>query len=180
MTASASDTLESMNAYVSDIVGKAVTGTFDTMFGREIAHTDTAADMAAHAGAAQPPAGEISSHVSLTQGAALNVDFSFHFDAEFLHRIAEETYPEQARKIPMQMICEDMACAIANVVGSRVKAFLNGRGYDLSMDIPAVGLLDAARDASREERSALAFRCVPDGQDNALRVNIHLQEKRAG
>ena len=180
MTASASDTLESMTAYVSDSVGKAVTGPFDTMFGREIAHTDTAADMAAHAGAAQPPAGEISSHVSLTQGAALNVDFSFHFDAEFLHRIAEETYPEQARKIPMQMICEDMACAIANVVGSRVKAFLNGRGYDLSMDIPAVGLLDAARDASREERSALAFRCLPDGQDNALRVNIHLQEKRAG
>lgn len=180
MTASASDTLESMNAYVSDIVGKAVTGTFDTMFGREIGHTDAVADMAADAGAPQPPAGEISSHVSLTQGAALNVDFSFHFDAEFLHRIAEETYPEQARKIPMQMICEDMACAIANVVGSRVKAFLNGRGYDLSMDIPAVGLLDAARDASREERSSLAFRCLPDGQDNALRVNIHLQEKRAG
>ena len=47
-------------------------------------------------------------------------------------------------------------------------------------DIPAVGLVDAGRDASREERSALAFRCVPDGQDNALRVNIHLQEKRAG
>jgi hypothetical protein len=172
MTAPAADTLETMNAYVSDIVGKAVTGTFDTMFGREIAHAGDAGP--------QPAAGEISSHVSLTQGAALNVDFSFHFDAGLLHRIAEETYPEQARKMPMQMICEDMACAIANVVGSRVKAFLNGRGYDLSMDIPAVGLLDAARDAAREERSSLAFRCLQDGQDNALRVNIHLQEKRAG
>jgi hypothetical protein len=161
-----------MNAYVSDIVGKAVTGTFDTMFGREMAHAGAASSV--------PAEGGISSHVSLTQGAALNVDFSFHFDAGLLHKIAEETYPEQARKIPMQMICEDMACAIANVVGSRVKAFLNGRGYDLSMDIPAIGALEAARDASREERSSLAFRCLPDGQDNALCVNIHLQEKRAG
>ncbi len=172
MTKPAADTLESMNTYVSDIVGKAVTGTFDTMFGREMAH--------AGATPATPAEGGITSHVSLTQGAALNVGFSFHFDAGLLHRIAEETYPEQARKIPMQMICEDMACAIANVVGSRVKAFLNGRGYDLSMDIPAVGALDAARDAAREERSSLAFRCLPDGQDNAVRVSIHLQEKRAG
>ena len=171
MTSPASDTLESMNTYVSDIVGKAVTGTFDTMFGREVAHTGDAGSA--------PKAGEISSHVSLTQGAALNVDFSFHFDAELLHRIAEETYPEQARKIPMQMICEDMACAIANVVGSRVKAFLNGRGYDLSMDIPAVGEIDAARDAARQQHSSLSFRCVPEGQDNAVRVKIHLQEKRA-
>ncbi len=171
MTTPASDTLESMNTYVSDIVGKAVTGTFDTMFGREVAHTgDTGA---------APKAGEISSHVSLTQGAALNVDFSFHFDAALLHKIAEETYPEQARKIPMQMICEDMACAIANVVGSRVKAFLNGRGYDLSMDIPAVGEIDGGRDAARQQHSSLSFRCVPEGQDNAVRVNIHLQEKRA-
>jgi hypothetical protein len=171
MTTPAADTLESMNTYVSDIVGKAVTGTFDTMFGREVAHTGATAHV--------PQAGEISSHVSLTQGAALNVDFSFHFDAGLLHRIAEETYPEQARKIPMQMICEDMACAIANVVGSRVKAFLNGRGYDLSMDIPAVGEIDAARDAAKQEHSSLSFRCVPEGQDNAVRVNIHLQEKRA-
>lgn len=171
MTTPASDTLESMNTYVSDIVGKAVTGTFDTMFGREVAHTGEVT--------APAKAGEISSHVSLTQGAALNVDFSFHFDAGLLHKIAEETYPEQARKIPMQMICEDMACAIANVVGSRVKAFLNGRGYDLSMDIPAVGEIDATRDAARQQHSSLSFRCVPDGQDNAVRVNIHLQEKRA-
>jgi hypothetical protein len=171
MTTPASDTLESMNTYVSDIVGKAVTGTFDTMFGREVAHTHAAVDV--------PQAGRISSHVSLTQGAALNVDFSFHFDAGLLHRIAEETYPEQARKIPMQMICEDMACAIANVVGSRVKSFLNGRGYDLSMDIPAVGEIDAARGAAKQQHSSLSFRCVPEGQDNAVRVNIHLQEKRA-
>lgn len=171
MTTPASDTLESMNSYVSDIVGKAVTGTFDTMFGREVAHTGAAASAA--------KAGEISSHVSLTQGAALNVDFSFHFDAALLHKIAEETYPEQARKMPMQMICEDMACAIANVVGSRVKAFLNGRGYDLSMDIPAIGAIDAARDAARQEHSSLGFRCGAEGQDSAVRVNIHLQEKRA-
>lgn len=171
MTAPASDTLESMNTYVSDIVGKAVTGTFDTMFGREVAHTGGAGT--------EPKAGEISSHVSLTQGVALNVDFSFHFDAGLLHKIAEETYPEQARKMPMQMICEDMACAIANVVGSRVKAFLNGRGYDLSMDIPAIGLIDAPRDAQRRQESSLNFSCGDDGQDNAVRVDIHLQEKRA-
>lgn len=171
MTTPASDTLESMNAYVSDIVGKAVTGTFDTMFGREVAHTGAAGAPTAE--------GQISSHVSLTQGAALNVDFSFHFDAALLHRIAEETYPEQARKIPMQMICEDMACAIANVVGSRVKAFLNGRGYDLSMDIPAVGEIEAQQGGAKQQHSSLGFRCMAEGQDNAVRVNIHLQEKRA-
>lgn len=171
MTTAASDTLESMNAYVSDIVGKAVTSTFDTMFGREVAHTGAQKRV--------PQPGEISSHVSLTQGAALNVDFSFHFDAALLHKIAEETYPEQARKMPMQMICEDMACAIANVVGSRVKAFLNGRGYDLSMDIPAIGLIDAPREAERRQESSLNFRCGADGQDNAVRVDIQLQGKRA-
>ncbi|HYD17913.1 MAG TPA: hypothetical protein VEF76_05505 [Patescibacteria group bacterium] len=168
------DNLKSMNSYVSDIVGKAVMGTFDTMFGRSVTSARTGA------GIKPPQDGEICSHVSLTQGAQLNVEFSFHFDETLLHRIAEETYPQQARNMPLQMICEDMACAIANVVGSRVKAFLNGRGYDLSMDIPGVGGLDGQAEAGRSEQSHLSFRCAPDGQDNAVFVNIHLQEKRAG
>jgi hypothetical protein len=167
------DNIQSMKVYVSDIVGKAMTGTFDTMFGREITTTG--------AGEGLGSAGndDISSHVSLTQGAALNVDFSFHFDQKLLTAIAEETYPDQARNIPMKMICEDMACAIANVVGSRVKAFLNGRGYDLSMDIPAIGAVNDSVAAEGGQLSHLSFQYSPAGKDAAITVNIHLQEKRA-
>ncbi len=168
------DTIKNMKTYVSDIVGKAMTGTFDTMFGREI----TSSGAGEGAGAAGND--DISSHVSLTQGAALNVDFSFHFDQQLLTAIAEETYPDQARKIPMKMICEDMACAIANVVGSRVKAFLNGRGYDLSMDIPAVGAVNDSAAGEGRELTHLSFHYTPAGTAAAIVVNIHLQEKRAG
>lgn len=166
------ESIKNMKEHVSDIVGKTVTGTFDTMFGREITNSTS--------GEGAPPArngGDICSHVRLTQGAALNVGFSFHFDESLLAAIAEETYPEQARKIPMKMICEDMACAIANVVGSRVKAFLNGHGYDLSMNIPAAG----ADSNAAGELSYLSFTySASPEQDAAVLVNIHLQEKRAG
>lgn len=169
------ESIKDMKEYVSDIVGKAVTGTFDTMFGREIA--------SGASGDGAPPAENgmnISSHVRLTQGAALNVGFSFHFDEGLLAAIAEETYPEQARKIPMKMICEDMACAIANVVGSRVKAFLNGHGYDLSMNIPAPGA-DNDTGEGADESSYLSFTNASQPQQAAaVLVNIHLQEKRAG
>lgn len=167
------DSIKNMQSYVSDIVGKAMTGTFDTMFGREIS------PVSAGEGLGSAGNDDISSHVSLTQGAALNVDFSFHFDQKLLTAIAEETYPDQARKIPMKMICEDMACAIANVVGSRVKAFLNGRGYDLSMDIPAIGAVNDSAPAEGRELSHLSFLYTPAGKDAAIIVNIHLQEKRA-
>lgn len=168
------DNIKSMQSYVSDIVGKAMTGTFDTMFGREISQAG------AGEGLGQAGNDDISSHVSLTQGAALNVDFSFHFDQKLLSAIAEETYPDQARKIPMQMICEDMACAIANVVGSRVKAFLNGRGYDLSMDIPAIGAVNDSQPGEGKELSHLSFQYGQAGKPAAIIVNIHLQEKRTG
>lgn len=169
------DSIRNMKAYVSDIVGKTMTGTFDTMFGREITATD-AGEGAAHGGGM-----DICSQVSLTQGVSLNVDFSFHFDEKLLSEIAEETYPEQARKIPMKMICEDMACAIANVVGSRVKAFLNGQGYDLSMNIPSAGAVNDSAPAEPREFAHLSFRsgAAPGGRDMDILVNIHLQEKRA-
>lgn len=169
------DNIKNMKSYVSDIVGKAMTGTFDTMFGREITSTG------AGEGVVKACNDDISSHVSLTQGAALNVDFSFHFDSTLLTAIAEETYPDQARNIPMQLICEDMACAIANVVGSRVKAFLNGRGYDLSMDIPAVGSMGEGGSAREgREQTHLTFQYGGTEKNAAIVVNIHLQEKRAG
>lgn len=167
------DNIKNMQTYVSDIVGKAMTGTFDTMFGREISQAGSGEGLGAAGN------DDISSHVSLTQGAALNVDFSFHFDHKLLTAIAEETYPDQARNIPMQMICEDMACAIANVVGSRVKAFLNGRGYDLSMDIPAIGANDSTPGEGRE-LSHLSFQYGQAGKPAAIIVNIQLQEKRGG
>lgn len=168
------DSIKNMKTYVSDIVGKAMTGTFDTMFGRELT-TAGRGD-----GAATASNDDISSHVSLSQGAALNVDFIFHFDPKLLAAIAEETYPDQAKTIPMQLICEDMACAIANVVGSRVKAFLNGRGYDLAMDIPAIGAVnDTAGEAG--DSTHLTFQYPSPGRDTAaITVNIHLLEKRAG
>lgn len=168
------ESIKNMKGHVSDLVDKTVTGTFDTMFGREVM-SNASGEGASAAGNGMG----IASHVRLTQGAALNVGFSFHFDEGLLAAIAEETYPEQARKIPMKLICEDMACAIANVVGSRVKAFLNGHGYDLSMNIPAPG---ADNDAgAAEEQSYLSFIYgAQSGQDAAVLVNIHLQEKRAG
>lgn len=173
------ESIRNMKGYVSDIVGKTVTGTFDTMFGREV--TSSASGEGAPPGQNDPGqnGAGISSHVRLTQGATLNVGFSFHFDESLLAAIAEETYPEQARKIPMKLICEDMACAIANVVGSRVKAFLNGHGYDLSMNIPSPG---ADNDAGEDdERSYLSFTySAKPEQDAAVLVNIHLQERRAG
>lgn len=166
------DNIRDMKSFVSDIVGRTMTDTFDTMFGRDISGWKSGDGLAG--GDNQ----DICSRVTLAQGA-VQVEFRFQFAQDLLLAIANESYSVDTLKLPIDAVCEDMACAVANVVGSRVKAFLNGRGYDFEMDIPIVTGVQG--DASNEDGSAhLNFRCrTPDGGNAGILVNIRMQEQAA-
>lgn len=72
----------------------------------------------------------------LEEGAAAGADFCFSFDQDLLEKAASGFYPGDQLQNPQ--IFEDIACAISNIVGSRIKTWLNDNGYDLSMGLPFV------------------------------------------
>jgi CheY-specific phosphatase CheX len=166
------ENIRDMKSFVSDIVGRTMADTFDTMFSRDITGWKSADGLMS--GDSQ----DICSRVTLAQGGML-VEFRFQFAQDLLLTIAKESYSVEALKLPIDAICEDMACAVANVVGSRVKAFLNGRGFDFEMDIPVVA--KTQNEPSNDEGTAhLNFRChTPQGDDGAIVVNIRMQEQAA-
>lgn len=164
------DSIRTMKTDVSDVVTRSVTNTFGVMFRREVAPGG------AGEGFAEGSGQDICSRVSLWQDGALNMDFCFVFDRELLSSIVTDAYPGEApdMKVPL---CEDIACAIANIVVSSVKTFLNGRGFDMNMNIPTAGVVAV----NGGQLAHLKFRCdaCNEGGDSIL-VNMQMQDRRKG
>jgi hypothetical protein len=59
----------------------------------------------------------------------------FNFDKSLLARLVEDAYSSDGEADTMAAY-NDAACEIANIVCCKVKALLNGNGYNLDMDIP--------------------------------------------
>ena len=56
------------------------------------------------------------------------------FDADMLRQLLSDTY--SAAMLEERAVFIDAASEIANIVGCNVKAFLNGLGYNLQMEVP--------------------------------------------
>ncbi|MEZ0224505.1 MAG: hypothetical protein ACAH83_08130 [Alphaproteobacteria bacterium] len=159
------DSIRTMKTDVSDVVARSVTNTFGVMFRRDVAPDD------AGEGFAEGTGQDICSHVSLWQDGTLNMDFCFLFDRELLSGIVTDAYPGETpdKRMPL---CEDIACAVANIVVSNVKTFLNGRGFDMNMNIPTAGLVAD----NGGQLAHLKFRCETGA--GGILVNMQMQDRR--
>lgn len=104
----------------------------------------------------------------------LQADFYFSFDRSLLLLTAAAFYEKERGKQPA--IQEDIACAVANIVGGKVKTFLNQQGYEFDMGIPFVvkGSTDGGDDTIH-----VHFSYDKTG-DNGLVVNYVMEEKMTG
>jgi hypothetical protein len=173
------DSIKNMKSDVSDVVAQAVTITFDTMFRMGVARGGDDAKAGAETRRG------ICSCVTLTQGGTLDVDVRFRFDPKLLSGIAQENYPDES--LDESALREDLACAIANIVGSRVKTFLNGKGFDLTMNLPFIRANNDDQPQPNAEIAAetsqLSFQIgAPDGgakgEGIGMLVDIEMRQPR--
>lgn len=116
---------------ISKVVSESVVETFNTMFGQSV----TAEDLGKQFGADK----SVYSAIKLQQGEVV-LEFCFRFDIQLLLKAASLIFTkEYLEKNPVH---EDIACEIANIVCSKVKAFLNDSGYDTEMGFPFIPLPD--------------------------------------
>lgn len=121
--------LDAARAKISAVVEETVVETFTTMFGQDVT-ADGVRKMNVASGHKS-----VYSAVKLHQGD-VHVEFCFHFDFDLLFRVAALLFtPEDLEKSPVH---EDVACEIANIVCSKVKAFLNEEGFGTEMGFPYV------------------------------------------
>ncbi|MCC7037823.1 MAG: hypothetical protein IT560_11035 [Alphaproteobacteria bacterium] len=122
--------MSGMKTDISGVVQSTVVETFNGMLGQNVVSADE------RGGAAAGDDGRIYACLLLDQARGASANFCFTFDGKLLARTAARFYPpEQAREKTVQ---EDIACAIANIVGSKVKSCLNKYGHDFEMTVPFV------------------------------------------
>lgn len=158
---------------ISSVVQSTVVETFNGMLGQKVV---SAADWGAHAADGDT---RIYACLLLDQTRGASANFRFTFDGQLLARTAAKFYPpEVAREKNVQ---EDIACAIANIVGSKVKSCLNKYGHDFQMAVPFVAGPEALSFGGGEAIH-LHFRC--DDQASAdgdgLVVDFGMDERPAG
>ncbi len=119
-----------MRTDISGIVQSTVVETFNGMLGQNV----VAAGMACAAPGGK--ANRIYACLLLDQTRGASANFCFTFDDKLLARTAAAFYPPQ--KAQEKSVHEDIACAVANIVGSKVKSCLNKYGHNFEMAVPFV------------------------------------------
>jgi hypothetical protein len=103
-----------------------------------------------------------------------SADFFFSFDRALLLMTAEAFYPKDLSS--QNAVQEDIACAVANIVGGRVKTFLIRQGYEFEMGIPFV--VQKGKGGGSDDIIHVHFSYNQTG-DNGLVVNYMVSEKKA-
>ncbi|MDE1152449.1 MAG: hypothetical protein PW788_07925 [Micavibrio sp.] len=115
---------------ISELVSATVVETFTNMFGQSVT-----ADALARKMQQSPESKSVYSSVKLHHGKT-HVEFCFRFDFDLLLQAAALIF--SADYLANNPVHEDLACEIANIVCSKVKAYLNDRGYDTEMGFPYI------------------------------------------
>jgi hypothetical protein len=157
--------LRNMKTDVSDVVARSVTNTFGVMFRRDVAPEGFGE------GFVPPSNGEICSSVRLWQDGKLDLDFYFVFNSDLLTAIVKESYPAETQD--NVALAQDIACAVANIVVSNVKTYLNGRGFEMTMELPEAG--KPQENGAAGQAAHLKFRCNSD--DDGILVNMSMQDR---
>jgi len=160
---------------VSGIVEHSVIDTFNEMLGQSVL-TSGRQEFAV-------PGPEEKVHTFLRLEDANNrepANFCFSFDQDLLERTAAAFYP--AAMLGNQAVYDDIACAVANIVGSKVKSCLNRQGYAFSMGLPAV---ERPGDAEAFDRKNVVHVHFSFNRENGMAsgdgvvVNVMLGERPA-
>lgn len=164
-----------MQGEISGVVEDTVVETFNGMFGQKV--VTAAVQRVAEPG----PEHKVYACLLLDQEKDVSANFCFSFDDHLLLMTAANFYPGEEAANPS--VREDIACAVANIVGSRVKTFLNRRGYNFEMTIPFVAEPGAQPELRRDGTVHVHF-SYDDSQgrssDDGVVVNFMLEGHKAG
>ena len=164
-----------MQGEISGVVEETVVETFNGMLGQKV--VTAAVQRPAKPG----PTHKVYACLLLDQQKDISANFCFTFDDQLLSMTASNFYPgDEAVKASVR---EDIACAVANIVGSKVKTYLNKQGYDFEMTIPFVAEPSATPDLRRDGTIHVHF-SYDDSQgrssDDGVVVNFMLEGHKAG
>lgn len=160
-----------MKADIAGVVESTVVETFNGMLGQNVVSA------AARLGEAAGPDSRVYACLLLDQSYGASANFCFTFDDKLLARTAAAFYPpDQAGD---KRVHEDIACAVANIVGSRVKTCLNKYGHSFEMAVPFVAACGAVAGLAREGAVHLHF-SWDDSRSAGLVVDFGMDERRAG
>lgn len=161
------DKMAAHRSQISSVVVSSVIDTFNLMLRQNVS--------AMAARSPRPPGPDMAVYacVRLSQ-EDLSANFYFSFDRNLLVLTAAAFYEKERGRQPG--VQEDIACAVANIVGGKVKTFLNREGYDFDMGVPFVA---KPGDPGAEDTIHVHFSYDRTG-DNGLVVNYVMEEKKAG
>lgn len=166
--------LDAARAKITAVVEDSVVETFTTMFGQDVTAEGVRKMNVAHGRKS------VYSAVKLHQGD-VHVEFCFHFDFDLLFRVAALLFSaEDLEKTPVH---EDVACEIANIVCSKVKAFLNDGGFDTEMGFPYVPGHDENHLVNNPDMVHMHFYydvTHESGRDVGVVVNFFTDDKKHG
>lgn len=124
------ESMAEMRSDISGVVQSTVVETFNGMLGQKVVSA------AVQRPAVPGPAHKVYACLMLDQNRGVSANFCFTFDETLLSMTASSFYPDaQAEE---RAVRDDIACAVANIVGSKVKSCLNKYGYAFEMSIPFV------------------------------------------
>lgn len=161
------DTMAAYRSQISGVVVTTVVETFNQMLRQHV--TAIASKHPPEPG----PDAAVYACVRLDQKNT-SADFFFSFDRSLLLMTAETFYSKDLSS--KDFVQEDIACAVANIVGGRVKTFLSRQGYDFDMGIPFV--VPKGKGAGNDDIIHVHFSFNQNG-DNGLVVNYMVSEKKA-
>jgi hypothetical protein len=161
-----------MLSEIADVVSDTVVQTFNGMLEQSVV-TATVRWPAA------PEKDRVYVRVALASERARPASFCFTFDAQLLSLTAKTFYPGVAETSALR---EDIACAVSNIVGTKVKGCLNAHGYGFTMSIPVVVPVpspDGGKGAEDTIHVHFAYNNPAGVQSGGVVVNFQMEELRA-
>lgn len=168
------ESMAEMRSDISGVVESTVVETFNGMLGQKV--LTATVQRAAIPG----PLQKVYACLLLDQQRGVSANFCFTFDDDLLSKTAAAFYPGE--RAGERAVRDDIACAVANIVGSKVKTCLNKHGYDFEMSIPFVAQPGNMPHFSRDDIIHVHFTANQGGKtsDDAVVVNFLLEGHKAG
>ncbi|MBI1216372.1 MAG: hypothetical protein GC185_11230 [Alphaproteobacteria bacterium] len=157
--------IDKVRGEVATLVSQTVRETFQTMFGQNVQRHEagwTGGEFSENA---------VYASIRLHQGDE-SVEFCFRFDFNLLLQAAELIFSKEY--LDATPVHEELASEIANIVCSKVKAFLNEQGFETEMGFPFIPRPDENPLLSSGEMIHMHFYYPGPGGENDIGVSVNL------